>query len=342
MTEEMKPEKRELTGRFFSLRWQWHDFWDTDPDRSIAMIEEAIGIAEQLEQPIWVMECRHWLAQAIVFKKRDYARGLPLVVQSAVDASKPTFQGWRTRICLYQDLIAAYIGADAISNATIIENALSRMQAESPPEAQCTRCLLGERTSFELKQHNLEYARLSAQTYLSKSNEPHHQSQAQAYIAHLSFLSEDWKATLKHAEAAEKLGSEADNQDIVVEALIHQAIAHLKLGDLNVAKACFSRSEAQRSLYGITLDIQYWNTRVAYFEALNDLDSAISSRKAHLDAIAGHGALREEAEALIDLCRLQKQVGGIAPETIQKAQTAISALKIPADLPIKLAQITER
>lgn len=335
----MSGNHEELRKRFIHLRWNWHDFWDSDPDRAIAMIEEAIGIAETVQEPHWEMEARHWLAQALVFTKRDYGRALPLVVQSAVEARKPIYQGWQTRICLYQDLIAAYVGTDAVSHADTIEAALKKMQAEAAPESQCTRCLLGERTTFELKRQNLAAAHLTAQTYLSKAWSTHHRSIAQSHLAHIAFLKGEWQLALEHAEAAEKIGEQADNPDTVIEGLVFQAVAHLQFGNAERAQDCFQQSEARRALCGVTLDEQYWQARAAYFEFAGDIDGAIASRQLHLQEIAGHGALREEAEALIDLCRLQKQKGEIAAELQERTRLAIDKLKVKADLSDKLSQL---
>ena len=337
----MSQEHDALENRYFQLRWGWYEFWESDPDHAIGMIEEAIDIAEQLDKPHWVMENRHWLAQALVFKKRDYTKALPLAVQSAVEVRKPIFQGWQTRICLYQDLIAAHIGVDAITHAGTIEAALDRMQVETSPESQCTRCLLGERTSFELKRNDLDAARLAANTYLSKSWTTHHRSNALIYLTYLAFLDKVWTSVLEHAEAAEKLGDHAENPDTVVHALMWQAAAHCKLGDLEKSLDCFRQSEARRKLCGVTFGAIYWTARVVYHELTDDIDGAIASRQEHLQMIAGHGALREEAEGWIDLCRLQKRKGKITEDSLQQAHAAINKLTVKGDLPESFAEIVQ-
>ncbi len=335
----MNDDQEALENRYFELHWEWHHYFDSDPDRVIAMLEEAINIAEQLGQDLWRMESRHWLAQTIIFKKRDYVKGLPLAVQSAVEARKPHYQGWSTRICLYQDLIAAHVGTDPVSYQETIETALDHMQKEAPPESQCTQCLAGERAMFELRRGDINAAMLASQSYLSKADNSHHGSNAHIYLSYLAFLQNDWAAMLSHAETAEKLGRDNQSQDNIVEGLILQAVAHLELGAVEQAKHCFAQSESVRALCNVIFGMRYWTIRVAYYELLDDLDAAIEARQSHLTSINGLGALREEAEAWLDLCRLQKQKGDIPHESVQQTRAAIERLQVKGDLPDKLEQV---
>ncbi len=334
----MSDEEGKLEERYRLLWWNWDDHFNTDPDRAIAMIEEAIGIAKTLEEPYWEMEARHWLAQVLVLKKRDFTKGLPLTVQSATEARHPMYKDWTTRICLYQDLIAAYIGVDALTHAEAIEVALDRMQAEAPPSSQCFHCLFGERTSFELNRGNLNAAKLVGQTYLSNANTDYHHSYAQIHLMYIAFLEDDWAAVLRHAEAAEKV-SRPHHVNNLVKALVWQAVAHLKLGDIEKGHSLFLQSEAERELCGVTFGMQYWTGRVMYYEFSGDLDAAITARQTHLNTIAGLGALREEAEAWLDLCRLQKQQGDIHLETLEQTRTAIERLQTKGGLPGRLEQL---
>ena len=113
----------------------------------------------------------------------------------------------------------------------------------------------------------------------------------------------------------------------------------MQLGNSREAALCFEQREAQRALSGSTLEPEYWDARVAYHGLTGDHDGALAARRAHLESIAGHGALHEEAEALLDLCRLEKQHGKLTEQTIEKTREAIARLKVPGDLPNQLQRL---
>lgn len=337
----MSDKHEALEERYHKLNWQWREYFESSPDRAIVILEEVIEIARTLEEPFWEMEARHWLAQALVFKKRNYQAALPLVVKSAVESRDPQFKTWRTRTCLYQDLIAAHVGADALSHEQTVENALSKMQAEVDPDSQCARCLQGERTTFEMSRGRMAAAEAAAQTYLSMADFPHHRAIAHSHMCHIMFLQQKWQQLAEHAEAALKAAEMpfSENEDVILESLLWQAVAQQQLGNREQAADFFQRSQAQEKLLGITPDPFYFHALTHYHEFDNDIEAAVAVREAHLAAIDGFGALRETAEAQIDLVRLQKINGSLESDAVKRAQTAIAQLKIPGNLPLKLEEI---
>ena len=337
----MSDNLEDLKKRYHQLNWQWHDYWDSDPDQAIAILQEVVHIAETLEEPYWYMESRHWLAQALIFKKRDYKTALPLVVQSAVEARDPKYAQWRTRTCLYQDLIAAHVGNDAITHEKTVEEALNKMQAEVDPQSQCARCLQGERTTFERNRGRLDAAEAAAKTYLSIATSTHHRASAHNDLCHIMFLQEKWQRLAEHATAAQKAAEApfSENEDVIVESLLWQAVSHQRMNEPEIARDFFQRSQSQAKLLGLTPGKLYFHGLVSYHEFAGDLEAAIVARQAHLEAINGLGALREEAEAHIDLVRLQKMNGTLNDTAVAQAKAALAQLKIPGDLPAKLETV---
>ncbi|MGB1252899.1 MAG: hypothetical protein ACPG8W_19955 [Candidatus Promineifilaceae bacterium] len=339
----MSHDENALQQRFYELRWAWHDTFTSDPDKSLAIIQEAIDLAGSFDSDEWQlrkMEMQHWYQQGLVFNKRDYARALPATIRSAVEARKPKYANWRTKICLYQDLIAAHVGQDAISNAPAIEAALSKMEAEAPDYSQCRICLAGERSQFEMWRDDLDVAEKATTFYLSKARFGHNPG-AHTMMCVVYFRRENWQLLLEHAQAAIK-GSEddADAKDDLIEGYLWQAVAQLKLGKPDAAKESFVAAETEHALIKTTLSVWYYLARAYYHEHSDQLTLAIATRQQQLEAIAGKGALREEAEARVELCRLEGLCGeGISAETITLAQAAIGHLKVPAKLPAKLETI---
>ncbi len=335
----MTEHEQELYNRMLRLRWGWHKYWGVDPDQAIGMLEEASKIAEQLQKPLIVMECRHWITQLLLFQKRDFAKSLPMAIESAVEARKPLYQNWQHKTCLHQDLIASYVGADAISYEAAIEKALSQMLADVSPTSPCMSCLLGERVGFEYKRGDTKAAERAAQAWFAHDNGSHHGSAAQECLTEYAVLHQEYEKALEHGELALKLATKGDRQEIAAGALAWQAVAHLHLGDEAAAETCSQQCDATLVDYHATLSESYHNARVTYHELRDKLPDAIAARAAHLVDLADHGALREEARAWVDLCRLKKQYGQLNDITIEQAQASIAKLKIQGDLPEKLAAI---
>lgn len=328
----MDMNEEQLLDRYYELSWSYHNYWHSDIDRAISIIKEAIDVADQLDDKLMWMEERHWLAQAYVFRKQDYAKALPLVIESAVEARKPIYREWSTRVCLYQDLIAAHVGCDALSHEKTIEKALEQMEEEAPPNSQCVRCLAGERFEFEMARGNLEAAKQSLQHRLSITYTSHHKAAALFDQARLNFLDEKWQEMAESAAACQKQAELADSDDVVVDALLYQAVAHLKLGDEAVSADFYNQHVAQRALITQTMDSNYYEALIAYHNFHNDLPSAIAAQQEQLAALAGKGALRDEAKASISLCRLLKQAGKLTDTEVANARAAIMRLKVDGGL----------
>ena len=68
-------------------------FRETDPDQAIQLFYEARQLAEQLEEPWWIMTADHWRLAAMMHFKKDYRQVVELAVQNVVMAAKSERRG---------------------------------------------------------------------------------------------------------------------------------------------------------------------------------------------------------------------------------------------------------
>src|SRR5215472_783316 len=103
-------------------------FTKTDPDVMLGLLAEGKALAQQLDEPWWVLFFDHWRLQALLHFKYDYRDVMDLAVTATLEARKPQFSTLPQRICLHEDLIYAYVGTDAEGHADRITQALDYMQ----------------------------------------------------------------------------------------------------------------------------------------------------------------------------------------------------------------------
>ncbi len=336
--EPQTPEQK-LYDRYWQLMFTFNRNWDKDIDRAIASLHEARQIAEQLNDSQNMIEADHWLMQALIFKKRDYGQALPMAVKTAVEVRKPEYTGWRTQICVHQDLILSYIGTDPNGYDTLIEQALDYMDEQAGSQMQCRFCLRGARADYHLARFQLEQARKTCLHQLSMTEQPHYQAEAYCQLCEIAYLEKKWDEVLDYGLAAEKAGEKDQSPSEIIEGQAWQAVAIQQAGDSSKAAKLMRTAQLQASQFTAVLNPRFYNAQVAYYELTGEIEQAAAARLEQINGLAGKKGWHEESSARIDYCRLQARLNQLTDEEIKATEQIIKQLKDPAPLQQRLQGI---
>ncbi len=305
------------------------EFMDTDPDQMIGMLDEAEALAETLNEPWWKLTCAHWKLQALLFRKQDLTAALKLAVKATVEARKPIYEQFPQRLCLHEDLIKAYAGADPDGYAPVIKKAMVYMTEEVTPEMECWHCLHGLRGSFMRGQEKWAEALELELRYLSISDNDHHQALAYSHLCEIAFEQDDWESLTKWAEAGEQSARQGERTYVLVELLMWQALAARNRTDEQNAQRFYQLALAQVSRLASIPDRTYYKALTAYHETGNDLPLALDLRRQELETLTGKGQTIAEYYCRREICRLLAKMGQPLAVEIANAQKAARQLKNP-------------
>ena len=194
-------------------------FAKTDPDVMLGLLAEGKALAQQLDEPWWVLFFDHWRLQALLHFKYDYREVMDLAVQATLEVRKPQYAELPQRVCLHEDLIYAYVGTDPEGHAERIGQALDYMGRQVGPDLDCRFCVQGCRAQFALQRGRLDEAQAAALQMLamtdaepSRSTADHYALDAYADLCAVAFERGDWEALAEWAAAGEETARRRDKQ----------------------------------------------------------------------------------------------------------------------------------
>src|SRR5437764_6311824 len=146
--DRAEEEGDEERVRLWELQQQAFIHGKNNPEMMLAALDEGRALAQQLNEPWWVLHFDHWRLQCLMHYQLDYRPVLDIAVRAALEARKPAYAHLPQRICLHEDLIYGYLGIDPLGNAAAIEKALDFMAREVSDDLECRYCVQNCRTEF--------------------------------------------------------------------------------------------------------------------------------------------------------------------------------------------------
>ncbi len=170
-------------------------------DTALALYERGRDIALRLREQWWVLLFDHCRLQTLPGSKRESAERIDLAVRTVLEARKGIYARCPQRVCVHEDLIAAYMSLDPHGYKPLINESLSYMEGQVTPTVECYYCLRRMQSDFALETASIEQAQAAALRQLAEiqnryadPSRNHYLVSAYARLCAVAFKQEDWKS----------------------------------------------------------------------------------------------------------------------------------------------------
>ena len=310
---------------------------ETDPDHAIQLFYEARQLAEQLEEPWWMMTADHWRLSALMHFKKDYRPVVELAVQNVLLAAKTENAAFPGKLMIYSDLAAAYSGVDPQGYADEVRKTLAYLDAELPRESNSDRYLVqGIEREFHMGLGDLQAARNAVSRTMALASSDPRQRRAVHFsvfnfsaLCWIAYQENDWRGVAEYAEAGEECARVVGHQMELCEFLAWQAAVARQAKDEQRARRLYMNASASMNRLHMPPDREYPDAIAAFHELAGDTDKALQLRNWELVRIEDMGRFAYECEIHLKRCRLLKQRGGLQAEDLEGARKAAAKLRKP-------------
>lgn len=344
--EQAEADGDQQRMRLYELQRQAFQHGKGNPELMLAAIEEGRSLAQMLGESWWVLHFDHWRLQCYMHYLLDYRPVLDLAVRAALEARKPAYAQLPQRICLHEDLIYAYLGADPLGHADAITQALDFMRQEVSEDLECRYCVQNCRTEFALIRGQLDEAEESARNTLDMADEDpspttgdHHAVFAYGDLCTVAVRRQDWESLRAWAEAGEAVARSEEEHRKLAEFLLLQGILAWREGEAERAEQLHRHALARVRRVKALPGPSYHDALCAYHEASGRLDEAVKSRRIELEQVAGRGRHHDECRCRAKLCRLLAQAGEPLDSELAAARESAARLRDPSPHLTELDQI---
>jgi hypothetical protein len=323
-------------------------FRETDPDQAIQLFYEARQLAEQLEEPWWVMTADHWRLSAMMHFKKDYRQVVELAVQNVVMAAKPEHAAFPGKLVIYSDLAAAYSGVDPVGYADEVRKTLAYLDAELPREPNSDRYLVqGIDREFHMGLGDLKAARDAIARTMGMAAGDSRQRRGVHFsvfnfsaLCWIAFHEGDWRGVAESAEAGEECARIVGHQMELCEFLAWQAAVARQEKDEFRARRLYMNATSLMNRLHMPPDREYPDAIAAFHELAGDTEKALQLRNWELVRIEDMGRFSYECEIQLKRCALLKKRGELQAEDLDAARQAAAKLRKPEKTLAALEKLT--
>ena len=319
-----------------------------NPDMMLAVLKEARALAEQLNEPWWVLFFDHWRLQALLHYKLDYREVLDIAVHATLESRKPQCDQLPQRICLHEDLIYAYIGIDPLGYADSIRQALDYMQTEVGPDVECRYCVEGNRREFALVRGCTAEAEESARRTLALADEDrvrssgeHHAVYAYGDLCEIAHGRQEWDALRDWVATGEVMARRCENHLKLAEFLVWQAFLARREGDEETARRRLRQAVTRSGRVKSLPSTSYYNALCAFHELGGELEESLKVRDRELEVLTGKGRTHDECRCRIKRCRLLATMGQPLDAELAAAREVAGKLRDPSPYLAELDRIVQ-
>lgn len=328
------------------IEYQMHawEHFETNPEQSLQILYEAHDLAEQLQEPCWMLYYDGWIGECLNLYLINFKDGLEHAMKTIVEIRKPKYGNCKMLCRGYRIVIESYIYSDPVGYADKIRELIAYTDDEIPIDYD-TYCILKKRESeLEFALGRIEPAIESAQAYLLRSSEQlvtFHMAYAYEMLVYYAFLQGDITTGKMLIKSCEAMAQENKRRSLVAIAQAWRALFTLIDGQRDEAQSLYRQATSNMSQLGMAVSLSYYEAVSSFNEKIGDLDQALSIREQQFAAVSGRGGLYLETEVLVKTARLLGRMGRDVTDTITTARQVSEQLVQPQVVLDKLNMIEQ-
>lgn len=307
------------------------------PDSRLTLYRQGRDLAQQLNEPWWVVVFEYWISETLLYYKQDPEEALKVTARMLVETRKPMYAAQPERVGLSLNFIAAYTRIDPIAHEAHIREAIEAGQSdwhlyEGFYEVYWqlkTRFLtaIGDPAAVEAAWEHLR-AGFNHQAHHDPSG--HYVIYALADLLPALWLFEPEQArehTTDLAQLGETLSPLSENDRLEALFTMWHALGARIAGQEEEAQALYRSAWNKQSALVAPRNVTHWPAIFFHLEA-GEVEQAIEEAEQAATIAEEHNLWFEAATVRWKQCQLAAEAGFNSAEFIQKLREV--AQKLPS------------
>jgi hypothetical protein len=331
-------ERAELFGYFersFPL-------WETRPDDAGHLLGEGRALARRLGEPCWQLVYDHWLVELAAAQAR-WREAMDIVVPSAVEARKQTYDDCPARILVQGNLVTCYIGADPMLYENQIREAIDYIGSQAGGDPQVDAANRSALLWLELSLDRQDAAEEAGLRLIARdSSDPNRTIGGWTLLCEVAYRRGDWRTLAGWAGEGERTARSLGARRVLAEFLAWRAVTARAAGDHRTGRRLYRQAESKINRLDVGGAL-YTHAVTAYLEVDGELEKALDIRRQGVDWSDGHPAEHsppwQASNVRIRYLQLLAHMGLPLEPALSRARGAADRMGVPAFMHAKLDRI---
>ena len=301
---------------------------EPDPNHSLALCNEAIGLARQLKMPCMELYYQNWRCETYLFYLRQLRAGLREATTLALETRKPEYERCPVVARVYRNLMNAYHFLDSYGYADEIAAVLDFLENDFPIDKDTWKAIAWERAWLAAANEDFEQAFDLTEVYRARcGDDQFYLIHAYTLLCWLSYKLKRFELIEDFAEMGEACARSQNRHESLANLLGWKAFALYRAG--RKAEARRTAGEAVRQHQNVPTLRVHEAPLMYYYEVSGDLEKALRVHRGVLDFELEAGSADGETQARLEICKTMAKMNLPLAEELALARKSAEKLRRP-------------
>jgi hypothetical protein len=308
----------------------WHYRELADGEKAIQAFEEAVQIAQSLNEACWFIFHQYWIAEMKFYLLHDYQGTLDYIVRLTTEARKAQYADCPVRSRVFFVLANIYYLLDFYGYEQEIMDLLDYIENEVAMDEDTHLRVLHMRAEVEFDHERYEIAEQKTQDMINRS--PYNdfrQRSGYDMMRSIAYARGEVSLALQYNRIAQKYAYRIQIQRSIAEGKLWEAIYLKRLGNDSAAQECYFAAIAHYEQYKLPRELEYYDGIANFAEEDGRSEEALKYRQIVLPIVKAKPSILNQMTAYRQYLRHLGRLGHDFKEPMQEAKAIAMTSRKP-------------
>lgn len=288
--------------------WRYREV--ADADSAIRVFEQGVRLAEEYNEPCWVIFHKYWVAEMLFYLKHDYQATLDYTIRLTAECRKEIYDDCPVKSRVFFVLANIYYMIDFYGYEEKIIDVMDYVEDSVPMDEDTHLRLLHMRAQIDFDHQNYDACEEKTLDMLNRSlNNAFRQRSGYHLLRAIAYARGDIALASEYNEIANKYAKFIQIQRSIAEGKLWDAIYALRLGEVDKAQTAYNDALEHYEYYDLAKEVTFHEVSSEYMELLGKAEQAIEFRRALIEQVSSSASIYNQMLAHWNYCRILGRFG---------------------------------
>lgn len=318
--------------------WQYRE--QADGERSILSFKEGLALAEQFNEPCWILFHKYWIAEIMFYLQHDYQGTLDYSIRLAAEARKDMYTECPVISRVFFVLANIYYLIDFWGYEQEIIDLMDYIEQEVAMDKDTHLRVQHMRAQADFDNEDYEASEAKTQHMLSQAQGNSFRQRSGYYMLRsIAYAKGDIPLALKYARISARHARYIQIQRSIAEGKLAEALYLKRMGNDSEGREFYFAGLGHYEQYDLPREVAYHDLCADYLELDGAKDEALKLRRDLLDIVMSKASLYNQSEAHWQYLRLLGRLGLPMDDALIEAKSLAKKMRKPQHYLDKIADI---
>jgi ATP/maltotriose-dependent transcriptional regulator MalT len=307
---------------------------------SISAFKEAVELAQEFNEPCWIIFHKYWIAEIMFYLQHDYQGTLDYAIRLAAEARKDLYLECPVRSRIFFVLANIYYLIDFFGYEQEVMELMDYIEEEIVMDHDTHLRVQHMRAQADFDNEKYDASEEKTHHMLSQSLGNNFRQRSGYYMLRaIAYAKGDIPLAHRYTEVSERHARFIQIQRSIAEGKLCQAVYKKRMGNDTQAREDYFAGLGHYEQYHLPREVAYHDLCAEYLELVGSKDEALTLRRDLIDIVMSKASIYNQSLAHQQYLRLLGRLGLPMGDALKEAKALANSMKKPQHYLEKIAEI---